>query len=72
MSKGRSTKFSASVVNEVDYNDDAISKWCKPGVKDTEAFFILCSVTISCAQHGTAAVKRHASQKKHLETAAKR
>ncbi|KAH9384582.1 hypothetical protein HPB48_026591 [Haemaphysalis longicornis] len=31
----------------------------------------LCSVTISCAQHGTAAVKRHASQKKHLEAAAK-
>lgn len=69
---GRSTKFSASVVNEVDCNGDAISKWCKPGVKDTEAFCILCSVTISCAQHGTAAVKRHASQKKHLEAAAKR
>lgn len=32
---------------------------------------ILCNITISCAQHGAAAVKRHATMKKHLETAAK-
>uniref|UniRef100_A0A6M2D9S1 Putative secreted protein synganglion overexpressed n=1 Tax=Rhipicephalus microplus TaxID=6941 RepID=A0A6M2D9S1_RHIMP len=65
---GRGTKFRALVLNK----GDAISKWSKAGLKDAEAFCILCSVTIYCAQHGTAAVKGHASQKKHLEAAAKR
>ncbi|KAH8025584.1 hypothetical protein HPB51_010042 [Rhipicephalus microplus] len=67
----RNTKFNASVLNEVDSNNDPISRWCKSGTRNTDAFCILCNCTISCAQHGAAAVKRHAGMKKHIDAAAR-
>ncbi|XP_037284486.2 uncharacterized protein LOC119177183 [Rhipicephalus microplus] len=71
MDKNRNTKFNASVLNEVDSNNDPISRWCKSGTRNTDAFCILCNCTISCAQHGAAAVKRHAGMKKHIDAAAR-
>ncbi|KAH8009851.1 hypothetical protein HPB51_020199 [Rhipicephalus microplus] len=65
------TNFNASVLNEVDSNNDPISRWCKSGTRSTDAFCILCNCTISCAQHGAAAVKRHAGMKKHIGAAAR-
>nr|XP_037276802.1 uncharacterized protein LOC119169904 [Rhipicephalus microplus] len=71
MDKNRNTKFNASVLNEVDSNNDPISRWCKSGTRNTDAFCILCNCTISCAQHGAAAVKRHAGMKKQIDAAAR-
>ncbi|KAH8042285.1 hypothetical protein HPB51_021369 [Rhipicephalus microplus] len=71
MFSDRNTKFNASVLNEVDSNNDPISRWCKSGTRNTDAFCILCNCTISCAQHGAAAVKRHAGMKKHIDAAAR-
>ncbi|KAH8042831.1 hypothetical protein HPB51_025883 [Rhipicephalus microplus] len=71
MFSDRNTKFNASVLNEVDSNNDPISRWCKSGTRNTDAFCILCNCTISCAQHGAAAVKHHAGMKKHIDAAAR-
>nr|XP_037276267.1 uncharacterized protein LOC119169257 [Rhipicephalus microplus] len=71
MDKNRNTKFNASVLNEVDSNNDPISRWYKSGTRNTDAFCILCNCTISCAQHGAAAVKRHAGMKKNIDAAAR-
>ncbi|KAL3183937.1 hypothetical protein MRX96_006260 [Rhipicephalus microplus] len=71
MFSDRNTKFNASVLNEVDSNNDPISRWCKSGTRNTDAFCILCNCTISCAHHGAAAVKRHAGMKKHIDAAAR-
>ncbi|XP_077503394.1 uncharacterized protein LOC144113890 isoform X1 [Amblyomma americanum] len=69
---GSAQNSSTSVLNEVDYNKDVVSLWCRPGIKDTHAFCILRNITISCAQHGSSAVKRHANMTKHLQAAAKK
>ncbi|KAH8009230.1 hypothetical protein HPB51_013419 [Rhipicephalus microplus] len=71
MFSDRNTKFNASVLNEVDSNNDPISQWCKSGTRNTDAFCILCNCTIFCAQHGAAAVKRRAGMKKHIDAAAR-
>lgn len=71
MSKRRCTKFCTSVLQEVDCNQDRIGLWCKQGFQDTEALCTFCNVTISCAQHGATAVKRHAASKRHLDVIAK-
>lgn len=71
MSQQRSTKFKDSVLSEVDSNNDLISLWCKKGTHKTDAFCVLCNSSISCAQHGVAAIKRHAALKKHVEAAAR-
>lgn len=59
------------MLQEVDCNNDRIGLWGKQGFRDTEALCTLCSVTISCAQRGAAAVKRHAASKRHLDVVAK-
>ncbi|XP_037528509.2 uncharacterized protein LOC119405746 [Rhipicephalus sanguineus] len=68
---GRRTKFKESVLNEIDANNDPIHLWCKSGVKDTEALCVVCNCTIDCSQQGIAAVKRHATMKKHIHATAK-
>lgn len=59
------------MLNEIDANNDPIHLWCKSGVKDTEALCVVCNCTIDCSQQGIAAVKRHATMKKHIHATAK-
>nr|XP_037269040.1 uncharacterized protein LOC119160874 [Rhipicephalus microplus] len=65
--KGRQSKFNNQVLNEIDSNSDIISVWCRQGIKQEEAFCTICNTIINCAQHGVAAVKRHAANKSHVE-----
>ncbi|XP_037523348.1 uncharacterized protein LOC119400398 [Rhipicephalus sanguineus] len=65
--KGRQSKFNVQVLNEIDSNGDVISVWCRQGIKQEEAFCTICNTVINCAQHGVAAVKRHAANKSHVE-----
>ncbi|KAH8020423.1 hypothetical protein HPB51_001721 [Rhipicephalus microplus] len=39
----------------------------RQGIKQEEAFCTICNTIINCAQHGVAAVKRHAANKSHVE-----
>lgn len=55
------------MLNEIDSNGDIISVWCRQGIKQEEAFCTICNTIINCAQHGVAAVKRHAANKSHVE-----
>lgn len=64
---GRKIKFNAEVLNETDANGDFISMGCRPGPKEDEAMCIFCSKVIHCSYHGVNAVKRHATNKQHVE-----
>lgn len=66
MKKARLTSFKESVLEEVDSNGDIVKSWCQRGLKSFEAKCVICDLVISCAQHGTSAVKRHASSQMHL------
>ncbi|CAN8020786.1 unnamed protein product, partial [Ixodes persulcatus] len=65
------TSFNASVLEEVDSNCDTIKLWCQAGSKSSEARCVLCNLVILCAQHGTFAIKRHASAKMHMKATEK-
>uniref|UniRef100_L7M0A4 HAT C-terminal dimerisation domain-containing protein n=1 Tax=Rhipicephalus pulchellus TaxID=72859 RepID=L7M0A4_RHIPC len=67
----RLTTFNPSVLEETDSNGDPIKLWCQAGPKSSEAKCVLCNIIISCAQHGTSAVKRHAGAKMHLKSTEK-
>lgn len=54
------------MLEQVDSNGDIVKSWCRRGLKSFEAKCVLCDLVISCAQHGTSAVTRHASSKMHL------
>lgn len=64
---GRQSKFNMQILNEVDANGDCISSWCRQGPKQEQAFCIFCSAAINCTHHGVTAVKRHATNKRHVE-----
>ncbi|KAL3188464.1 hypothetical protein MRX96_003434 [Rhipicephalus microplus] len=68
MKKARTTSFNASVLEDVDSNGDSIKTWCRGGPQSSEAKCVICDVVISCAQHGTSAVRRHASSKMYLKS----
>ncbi|KAL1438379.1 hypothetical protein MTO96_047997 [Rhipicephalus appendiculatus] len=64
---GRKSKLNTEVLNETDANGDFIFMLCKPGPKENEATCIFCSKVIHCSHHGVSAVKRHATNKQHIE-----
>lgn len=57
------------MLDDVDSND-FIRSWCRSGPQKTDAFSVLCSIVISCAQNGVTAIKLHAMMKKPLEATA--
>ncbi|KAH7986650.1 hypothetical protein HPB49_025873 [Dermacentor silvarum] len=53
----RLTSFKESVLEEADSNRNVAKSWCQRGQKSFEAKCVICDLLISCAQHGTSAVK---------------
>lgn len=60
-------KFSVDILHESDENGDKICMWHHQADEGT-AFCVFCSQSINCLQHGVAAVKRHATATRHIES----